>query len=65
MAISRCSVRGGEPVWKGRISYARYFLVAFSSHANSYIGIFNIGSSTPEGTGLPNPLHGSVFTHIR
>ena len=25
-----------EPVWKERISYARYFLLAFSSHANSY-----------------------------
>ena len=23
------------PVWKERISYARYFLSAFSSHANS------------------------------
>ena len=54
-----------KPVWKGRISYARYFLSAFSSHTNSYIGIFNIGFPTPKRIGLPKPLLVSVFSHIR
>ena len=35
---------GVGPVWKERISSARNFLSPFSSHANSYIGIFNIRS---------------------
>ena len=50
-------------VERTHISYARYFFSDFASHANSYYRNFQYTFPTPEGTGPPQPLFGSVLIH--